>query len=111
MPARRGRRAATTVPGPVSRPIHWSASAKIVSIDVTVSINFELLDLRAFLAVFDLGTFHKAAELLNLSQPALSRRIQGFEARLGIHLLERSMRHAAATRRTKTRADRTPHVG
>ena len=62
-----------------------------------MSINFELLDLRAFLAVFDLGTFHKAAELLNLSQPALSRRIQGLEARLGTHLLERSTRHVAPT--------------
>jgi DNA-binding transcriptional LysR family regulator len=62
-----------------------------------MSINFELLDLRAFLAVFDLGTFHKAAALLNLSQPALSRRIQGLEARLGTHLLERSTRHVAPT--------------
>ena len=42
-----------------------------------MSINFELLDLRAFLSVYDLGSFHQAAELLNLSQPALSRRIQG----------------------------------
>ncbi|HEY2527688.1 MAG TPA: LysR family transcriptional regulator [Xanthobacteraceae bacterium] len=62
-----------------------------------MSINFERLDLRAFLAVFDLGTFHKAAELLNLSQPALSRRIQGLEARLGTHLLEHSTRHVAPT--------------
>lgn len=62
-----------------------------------MSINFELLDLRVFLAVFDLGTFHKAAESLNISQPALSRRIQGLEARLGTHLLERSTRHVAPT--------------
>lgn len=62
-----------------------------------MSINFELLDLRVFLAVFDLGTFHKAAELLNMSQPALSRRIQGLEMRLGSHLLERSTRHVAPT--------------
>jgi DNA-binding transcriptional LysR family regulator len=62
-----------------------------------MSINFELLDLRAFLAVFDLGSFHKAAELLNLSQPALSRRIQGLEERLGTPLLERSTRHVTPT--------------
>jgi len=54
-----------------------------------MSINFELLDLRAFLAVFDHASFNKAAELLNLSQPALSRCIQGLEARLGVPLLER----------------------
>jgi DNA-binding transcriptional LysR family regulator len=62
-----------------------------------VSINFELLDLRAFLAIFDSGSFHKAAELLNLSQPALSRRVQGLEARLGTPLLERSTRRVAPT--------------
>jgi DNA-binding transcriptional LysR family regulator len=62
-----------------------------------MSINFELLDLRAFLAVLDLGTFHKAAELLNLSQPALSRRIQTMESKLGTALLERSTRHVSPT--------------
>jgi DNA-binding transcriptional LysR family regulator len=62
-----------------------------------MSINFELLDLRAFLAVFDHASFHKAAELLNLSQPALSRRVQGLEARLGTPLLERSTRQVAPT--------------
>ena len=39
-------------------------------------MNFEFLDLRAFIAVADLGSFHRAAKSLNLSQPALSRRIQ-----------------------------------
>src|SRR5262249_56202764 len=62
-----------------------------------MSINFELLDLRAFLAVFDHSSFNKAAELLNLSQPALSRRIQALEARLGTALLERSTRQVAPT--------------
>jgi DNA-binding transcriptional LysR family regulator len=38
-------------------------------------MNFELVDLRAFIAVSDLGSFHRAAKALNLSQPALSRRI------------------------------------
>jgi DNA-binding transcriptional LysR family regulator len=62
-----------------------------------MSINFELLDLRAFLAVFDYGSFHKAAGLLNLSQPALSRRIQCLEVKLGTPLLERSTRHVSPT--------------
>ena len=55
-------------------------------------INFELLDLRAFLAVYDLRNFHMAAEAVGLSQPALSRRIQALEATLGGPLLERSRR-------------------
>lgn len=62
-----------------------------------MSINFALLDVRAFLAVFDLASFHKAADLLNISQPALSRRIQALEASLGTPLLERSTRHVAPT--------------
>ena len=58
-------------------------------------INFELLDLRAFLAVLDQGGFHKAAQGLAMSQPALSRRIQALEAAVGVALLERTTRHVA----------------
>jgi DNA-binding transcriptional LysR family regulator len=60
-------------------------------------INFELLDLRAFLAVLDLGGFHRAAEALNLSQSALSRRIRGLEEAVGAPLLERTTRQVAPT--------------
>lgn len=60
-------------------------------------MNFELIDLKAFVAVAELGSFHRAAKLLNLSQPALSRRIQKLEETLGVALLERSTRHVALT--------------
>jgi DNA-binding transcriptional LysR family regulator len=60
-------------------------------------INFELLDLRAFLAVLDLGGFHRAAEALNMSQPALSRRIQSLESAVGAALLERTTRRVSVT--------------
>ncbi len=60
-------------------------------------INFELLDLRAFLAVIDHGGFHRAAEVLNLSQPALTRRVQALEATVGVPLLERTTRRVALT--------------
>jgi DNA-binding transcriptional LysR family regulator len=60
-------------------------------------LNFELLDLRAFLAVKDLGGFHKAADHLGLSQPALSRRIQNLEAAIGAPLFERSTRKVIMT--------------
>jgi hypothetical protein len=49
-------------------------------------MNFELIDLRAFIAVADLGSFHRAAKALNLSQPALSRRIQKLEESLALQL-------------------------
>ncbi|MDR3472389.1 MAG: LysR family transcriptional regulator [Devosia sp.] len=60
-------------------------------------INFELLDLRSFIAIVELGSFRKAADALNISQPALSRRIQLLERSLGAPLLERSTRHVAST--------------
>ena len=62
-----------------------------------MSINFEALDLRAFVAVVDLEGFHRAAEALNLSQPALSRRIQRLEAAVGAALLERTTRRVGLT--------------
>ncbi len=62
-----------------------------------ININCEILDLRAFLSVSDLESFHRAAEALNLSQPALSRRIQKLEGAIGAPLLERTTRHVALT--------------
>ncbi|ACM03728.1 LysR family transcriptional regulator [Cereibacter sphaeroides] len=62
-----------------------------------MSINFELLDLRTFLAIIDLGSFRKAAEALNISQPALTRRMQAFEYKLGNQLFERSTRNVSLT--------------
>ena len=62
-----------------------------------MSINPEIGDLRAFLAVFDLRSFHKASDAMALSQPALSRRVQSLEALLGAKLFERSTRHVAPT--------------
>lgn len=62
-----------------------------------MSINCEMLDLRAFLAVAELGSFSRAAETLNLSQPALSRRIQKLEMAVGEPLLERTTRQVAPT--------------
>ena len=49
-----------------------------------MGVNFDLNDLQAFRAVVELGSFRKAAEAVNISQPALSRRIEKLEgARCG----------------------------
>lgn len=61
-------------------------------------MNCEMLDLKAFLAVLDLGSFHRAAAVLNLSQPALSRRIKALEENMGRRLFERSTRRVRPTR-------------
>jgi len=60
-------------------------------------INCEILDLQAFLAVLDQGSFHKAARNLNMSQPAVSRRIKALELALGATLLERTTRRVTPT--------------
>jgi DNA-binding transcriptional LysR family regulator len=59
--------------------------------------NFEFLDLKAFLAVLELSSFHAAAKLLNLSPPALSRRIRALEEAVGAQLIERTTRRVGPT--------------
>lgn len=60
-------------------------------------MNFDLADLRAFLAVADLGSFRAASEALHLSQSALSRRVDKLEAALGVQLMTRSTRKVELT--------------
>ena len=60
-------------------------------------INCELLDLRALIAVAEGRSFQRAAQQLNLSQPALSRRIQKLENSVGAILIERTTRHVRVT--------------
>ena len=49
-----------------------------------------ILQLRAFLAVIEEGSLHRAATRLSLSHSALSRQMQALERELGGKLLERS---------------------
>jgi DNA-binding transcriptional LysR family regulator len=60
-------------------------------------LRFDLDDLQALVAVVDQGGFRAAALALNLSQPALSRRIAKLEAALNVRLLERSTRRVSLT--------------
>ena len=53
--------------------------------------------LRYFLRVAELGNFTRAAEDMNLSQPALSRSIQRLEEELGQPVFERKTRSVALT--------------
>lgn len=62
-----------------------------------LTINCELLDLRALVAVSEGRSFHRAAQQLNLSQPALSRRIQKLENAVGTLLIERTTRTVRLT--------------
>ncbi|HXP29933.1 MAG TPA: LysR family transcriptional regulator, partial [Stellaceae bacterium] len=57
----------------------------------------ELRQLRHFLAVIDHGSLGDGARALSLSQPALSRSIQGLERSAKGPLFERSKRGMALT--------------
>ncbi len=62
-----------------------------------MSMNFDLGDLRAFIAVAELASFRAAAETIHLSQPALSRRIEKLEDALGVRLFDRDTRNVELT--------------
>ncbi len=62
-----------------------------------LGVNFDLNDLQAFRAVVELGSFRKAAEAVNISQPALSRASTKLEAALGVRLFERTTRSVTLT--------------
>ncbi len=60
-------------------------------------INFDFLDLEAFLAVKETASFHAASERLNLSQSSVTRRVQKLETALGTLLFERTTREVRPT--------------
>jgi DNA-binding transcriptional LysR family regulator len=62
-----------------------------------MSMNFDLADLRAFVAVAEFNNFRAAADSIHLSQPALSRRIEKLEAALGVRLFDRTTRSVSLT--------------
>lgn len=62
-----------------------------------MNMNFDLGDLRAFVAVAELGSFRAAANAIHLSQPALSRRVEKLEIALGVRLFDRTTRSVSLT--------------
>lgn len=57
----------------------------------------ELRHLRYFTAVAAHGTFRKAATILHLTQPALSRQVRDLEEELGVMLIKRGRNFATLT--------------
>jgi DNA-binding transcriptional LysR family regulator len=60
-----------------------------------MSLNLHLL--RMFAAVVRSGSFSKAAEILNVSQPAISKGVRDFELQVGCRLLNRSPKGVVPT--------------
>lgn len=54
--------------------------------------------MRSFIAVAEHGSFRKAAETLNMSQPALSAHVRDLEDGIGVSLLSRTTRSVRLTR-------------
>lgn len=61
-------------------------------------IDLNLRQLQAFVTVARLASFTRAAQLLHLSQPALTKQIQQLEETLGVRLLDRNTRTVGTTR-------------
>jgi DNA-binding transcriptional LysR family regulator len=59
--------------------------------------SLDLTELRAFCAAVDLGSLGRAARLMRVSQPALSKRMRTMEAVVGTPLVERSPRGITPT--------------
>ena len=70
----------------------------------------ELRHLRYFLAVAEALNFTKAAALLRVAQPALSRRVQDLEDEIGVDLLKRSSRGVLLTAEGKVFLEKTRHI-
>lgn len=60
-------------------------------------MRIDFLGIEAFLSIAERGSFHGAAERLNLSQAALSHRMRRLEDDLGVKLFTRTTRHVALT--------------
>jgi DNA-binding transcriptional LysR family regulator len=60
-------------------------------------MRIDTLGLEAFVAVAEHASFQRGAEALFLTQTALTRRLQNFEALLGVKLIERTTRSVALT--------------
>src|SRR5882762_3402891 len=70
----------------------------------------ELRHFRYFLAVAEALNFTKAAALLRVAQPALSRRVQDLEDEIGVDLLKRSPRGVVLTAEGKLFLNKARHI-
>ncbi|MGB5517362.1 MAG: LysR family transcriptional regulator [Gammaproteobacteria bacterium] len=58
---------------------------------------YDLVGLKAFVTVVEAGSFNRAADQLEASAAAVSRRISSLESALGVKLLNRTTRQIDLT--------------
>lgn len=73
-------------------------------------MDFNLKQLQAFVWVADLGSFRKAADRLNTTQPNISARISALEKSLDVVLLERDSGSVRLTPRGLEMLDHARHI-
>jgi DNA-binding transcriptional LysR family regulator len=101
-PPRSGKRRARRTPGPLPTLYAVPHEPTVATSRGAVVAGRTLRppdigELRAFCAAVDLGSLGRAARLLQVSQPALSKRLRALEALAGAQLLERSTRGVRPT--------------
>lgn len=59
--------------------------------------NFSIKDIQVFVKIIECGSFKGAANLLHVTQSALTQRLKKLEESLGARLIDRTTRHVAPT--------------
>lgn len=73
-------------------------------------MKLDVLGLQAFVGIATTGSFARAADVLNVTSPALTRRLANLEAQLQVQLLERTTRAIALTPAGETLLPRARHL-
>ena len=60
-------------------------------------MKLDVLGMQAFVGVATCGSFARAADMLSVTSPALTRRLMNLESQLGVQLLERTTRSVSLT--------------
>ncbi len=75
-----------------------------------IEVPFDTYELRLFCLVAQTGSFTRAARLAGLTQSAVTRQIQGMEARLAVALFERTTRQVQLTEAGRFLHGRSAHI-
>jgi DNA-binding transcriptional LysR family regulator len=73
-------------------------------------MKLDVLGMQAFVQVATAGSFARAADSMNVTSPALTRRLMNLESQLGVQLLERTTRSVSLTAVGESLLPRARHL-